>query len=74
MIMNIKKKFDPRKLSLINGTGINLKHYNYSKPNNKNTVFIFIGRFLLLKGIKLLWKPRIVKKKFRNTSFIAIGD
>ena len=72
-----KKNLIPRKkLSLINGTGINLKHYNYSKPNNKkNTVFIFIGRFLLLKGIKLFVEASgIVKKKFRNTSFIAIGD
>ena len=63
-------------LFLINGTGINLKYYRYMKPSfTKNTKFVFIGRFLKLKGIEMFVKAaQIVKKNYPETKFLAVGS
>tara|TARA_B100000902_G_scaffold378041_1_gene410887 strand:+ start:506 stop:1114 length:609 start_codon:yes stop_codon:yes gene_type:complete len=61
---------------LINGTGVNLKHFKYIKPSvSKNTTFVFIGRFLKLKGIILFIKAAIlIKKKYPKIKFLAVGS
>lgn len=71
-----KKLVKKNKLKLINGTGVNIQHYKYSKPNkSKTTTFIFVGRFLILKGIKMFVKAaELINKEYKNVDFIAIGD
>lgn len=74
--LKLKKLIPEKKLFLINGTGVNLKHYRYIKPVfKKNTKFVFIGRFLELKGIRLFVKAsEIIKKKYPYIEFLAVGS
>ncbi len=75
-LLQSKKLVPKEKLFLINGTGINLEHYKYIKPStNKKTTFVFIGRFLKLKGIILFIKAAtIIKKKYPKIKFLAVGS
>ncbi len=65
-----------KKLFQINGTGINLNHYKYLKPNlSKKTTFLFVGRFLILKGIRLFVNASaMVNQMYKDTKFLAIGE
>lgn len=75
-LLKLKKLIPQKKLFLINGTGINLKYYRYTKPSfTKNTKFVFIGRFLKLKGIEMFVKAaEIVTKNYPETKFLAVGS
>lgn len=75
-LLKLNKLIPKKKLFLINGTGINLKYYRYMKPSfTKNTKFVFIGRFLKLKGIEMFVKAaQIVKKNYPETKFLAVGS
>jgi glycosyltransferase involved in cell wall biosynthesis len=73
-----KKRVIPNNtLKKINGTGVDLNYFKYSKLNNNHkTIFIFIGRFLYLKGIVYYFEAsEILKKKFKkNVEFFALGS
>jgi glycosyltransferase involved in cell wall biosynthesis len=70
---NILKNFN---YEVIPGSGVDLskfKYYPYIKSSNIN--FLFIGRIIEDKGvIELINAAEIIKKKFNNINFLAIGD
>lgn len=62
--------------NIIQGSGVDLEKFNfYSLNNDKNLVFLFIGRFIKDKGIiEFIKAANILKKNYNNISFLAIGD
>lgn len=65
---------DKKKISIINGSGIDLKDFSFSRLPTKH-IFLMIARLLIDKGIKEYFEASIiVKKKFPNAKFHLIGD
>lgn len=64
------------KTYLLNGAGVNLDEYQFSKyPTiNKKIRFLFIGRIMKEKGInELLYAATKIKKEFDNVEFDIVG-
>ena len=60
--------------NIIQGSGVDLDKFNfYSLNNDKNLVFLFLGRFIKDKGI-INYKAANILKKYNNINFVAIGD
>lgn len=74
----IKKKISNRENSLImNGSGVDLDEFKYTKPVLKNHQYNFltISRLTSEKGIYDLIKSiKIIKKNFSNCTFTIIGQ
>lgn len=71
-----KKKFFLKKneISLIFGSGVNLKIFKKIKNREKNKTILFVGRILEEKGIfEFVQSAEIIKKKFSDWKFIAAG-
>lgn len=70
-------KIDPSKISLINGSGVDLDHFTYSPPDFKNCItFLFIGRLLRDKGVgEFIQAAKAVKAtaSFYNVKFMLLG-
>ena len=65
---------DSQKTVLINGSGVNIEHYAYTKPKNGKMVFLIIARLLWDKGIgEFVSAARLLKKKYPEVSFHIVG-
>lgn len=59
---------------IVNGSGVDLNHYDYSKPDLKKIRFLMIARLINAKGINEYYEAaKIIKKKHPAVSFDLIG-
>ncbi|MCX2449921.1 glycosyltransferase family 4 protein [Pedobacter sp. PLR] len=59
---------------VVNGSGVDLEHYDYSIPDTKNINFLMISRLINAKGIKEFYEAaKLVRQKYSNISFKLIG-
>ena len=66
---NLAKK----EISILNGSGVKIK--NIKKSIKKNNIILFPSRILLHKGIiEFIEAARILKKKYNNWKFLAVGS
>lgn len=60
--------------TVVNGSGVNTVHYAMSSPHSEPVVFLFIGRFLLAKGLReYVQAARLVKRQFPAVIFQVAG-
>jgi glycosyltransferase involved in cell wall biosynthesis len=64
-----------QKVVMVNGSGVNLSHFYYSKPLvNKDLNFLLIGRLLKGKGIKeYVEAAELIKAKYPDVKFKLLG-
>lgn len=59
---------------VVNGSGVDLSHYEYSPPDLNNISFLMISRLINAKGIKeYYYAARQIKEKFPDVVFKLIG-
>lgn len=75
------KLLDARIISLkhktyvVNGSGVDLLHYDYSEPEIHNISFLMIARLINAKGISEFYEAaKLIRCKFPNTTFKLIGS
>lgn len=74
LFLELKIIKDKKKMSVVNGSGIDLNAFRFSRLPAKH-IFLMIARLLIDKGIREYFKASIiVKKKFPNVEFRLIGD
>jgi glycosyltransferase involved in cell wall biosynthesis len=62
------------KAYVVNGSGVDLSHYDYTKPDVKKISFLMIARLINAKGINEYYEAaRIIKNKYPGVSFDLIG-
>ena len=73
--MFIKKKLiSKKKAVLINGSGVDTKHFNYCGPSIDPLRFIFVGRLIKQKGVMEFYQAaKEVKRKHPNVIFTIVG-
>ncbi|RQO73403.1 glycosyltransferase family 1 protein [Pedobacter sp. KBW01] len=60
---------------VVNGSGVDLSHYNYSKPSTSPVTFLMVSRLINAKGIKEYYDAaRIIHEKFPKAVFKLIGS
>lgn len=67
---------DPKKAYVVNGSGVNLKHFSFYPhfANEKRVSFLMIARLLKDKGVnEFLSAARIIKSEYNNVDFILLG-
>lgn len=65
---------DPGKAVLINGSGVDLAHYQKTPPATSGPVFLLIARLLKDKGIyEYVEAARIIKQKYPDSAFWLVG-
>ena len=69
-----KKILKSHRYCITPGSGINIKEFSFSKPVINPISFLFIGRLLKAKGIKLLLKSaKEIKSRYPEIEFNIIG-
>lgn len=59
---------------VVNGSGVDLSHYNYSKPSTSPVTFLMVSRLINAKGIKEYYDAaRLIHTRFPQTVFKLIG-
>jgi len=59
---------------VVNGSGVDLSHYNYSKPNTSPITFLMVARLINAKGIKEYYDAaKLIRSRFPQTVFKLIG-
>lgn len=62
------------KYTITPGSGININKYIYSTPPTDTVSFIFVGRLIEAKGIRVFIKAaEDLKNKYKNIEFIVVG-
>lgn len=62
------------KAHVVNGSGVDLSHYVFSKPNPQNIVFLMISRLINAKGIREYFEAaKRIKLRFPHVKFKLIG-
>ncbi|WP_432714755.1 glycosyltransferase family 4 protein [Pedobacter sp.] len=62
------------KTYIVNGSGVDLSHYNYSPPDYKNITFLMIARLINAKGINEYYKAaKFIKSTYPHVKFDLIG-
>ncbi len=62
------------KAFIVNGSGVDLTHYDYSVPKTDDITFLMIARLINAKGIKEYYEAaKLVREKFPNVRFKLIG-
>lgn len=60
---------------VVNGSGVDLNHYEYSAPEIKEISFLMISRLINAKGVKEFYgAAKLIKQKFPNVKFKLIGS
>lgn len=60
---------------VVNGSGVDLKFYNYSPPETATVSFLMIARLINAKGINEYYQAaKMLKPKFGNVQFRLIGS
>lgn len=70
------KIVEKNKTCLLNGAGVNIEEYPYTKyPDKKENIrFLFIGRIMKEKGIdELLYAAKKIKKEYSKIQFDIVG-
>jgi len=63
------------KIHIVNGSGVDLSHYTYAKPDINKVTFLMISRLINAKGINEYFEAaRIIKSKYPQAEFKLIGD
>tara|TARA_Y100001970_G_C14240127_1_gene864390 strand:- start:2037 stop:3188 length:1152 start_codon:yes stop_codon:yes gene_type:complete len=72
----IEKKLTMKKnITLIKGSGVDLKKFKFSKVSNSKNIVLFPSRLLINKGvIEFLESAKILTKKYPNWKFILVGS
>lgn len=61
-------------ITITNGSGVDLKHFQFEPYFHKNPVFLLIARFLKSKGIlEYIEAAQIVKQKYPQAEFHLVG-
>ena len=64
----------PDKVVRLNGTGVDLEHFEFAPPPTGPATFLFIGRLLREKGlIEFVDAARHVRRRHREARFIIVG-
>lgn len=59
---------------VVNGSGVDLSFYRYSKPENRQIVFLMISRLINAKGVKEFYDASVaVVEKYPDVKFQLIG-
>lgn len=59
---------------LVNGSGVDMSYYSYSKPDIKNVSFLMIARLINAKGIREYYEAaKLLQHKFPGLTFKLIG-
>jgi len=59
---------------VVNGSGVDLSHYNYSKPSISPITFLMVSRLINAKGIKEYYDAaKLIRNRFPQTVFKLIG-
>lgn len=62
------------KTFVVNGSGVDLTHYEYSKPKANTLSFLMIARLINAKGIKEYYEAaKLIKQKYPDVKFKLIG-
>lgn len=62
------------KVTVVNGSGVDLSSYEYSQPNVQHISFLMISRLINAKGINEYYEAaKIIKGKFPQVDFRLIG-
>lgn len=62
------------KYTITPGSGINISKYTYSKPPTDVVSFIFVGRLIEAKGIRVFIEAaENLKNKYQNIQFVVVG-
>jgi glycosyltransferase involved in cell wall biosynthesis len=71
----IKKGIVPRsKTHIVNGSGVDIKKYSYTKQPDNDVSFLLVSRLLGEKGLReYAAAAKIVKAKFHNIKFDLVG-
>lgn len=60
---------------VVNGSGVDLSHYNYSKPSTSPVTFLMVSRLINAKGIKEYYDAaKMIHERFPNAVFKLIGS
>jgi len=60
---------------VVNGSGVDLTHYNYSKPSTSPVTFLMVSRLINAKGIKEYYDAaRMIRERFPKAVFKLIGS
>lgn len=69
-----KKILRENRFRITPGSGINLEKYSCSDPNTNPVKFVFVGRLIEAKGIRVFIEAaEIFKNKFPDVRFLIIG-
>jgi glycosyltransferase involved in cell wall biosynthesis len=72
MLKILNKK---HKIHIVNGSGVDLSHYSYTKPNINSITFLMVSRLINAKGLNEYFKAaKIIQSKYPQTIFKLIGD
>ncbi|MGM9475681.1 glycosyltransferase family 4 protein [Pedobacter sp. GSP4] len=59
---------------VVNGSGVDLTHYNYTKPATSPITFLMVSRLINAKGIKEYYDAaKLIRARFPQTVFKLIG-
>lgn len=59
---------------VVNGSGVDLGHYQYSTPNTSKITFLMVSRLINAKGIQEYYDAaKLVSARFPNTEFKLVG-
>lgn len=62
------------KVGIVNGSGVDLDHYEYTPPNTKNVSFLMIARLINAKGINEYYEAaRNIRLQYPDVQFKLIG-
>lgn len=62
------------KMHRLNGIGVDLEKYEYSKPITDRINFLFVGRLLKEKGVvEFIEAADIIKREYKDVNFIIVG-
>ncbi|WP_316839640.1 glycosyltransferase family 4 protein [Pedobacter gandavensis] len=62
------------KAFVVNGSGVDLDHYDYSIPDTVNINFLMISRLINAKGIREFYEAaKLVRQRYTNIRFKLIG-
>ncbi|WP_207425887.1 glycosyltransferase family 4 protein [Pedobacter sp. SYSU D00535] len=60
---------------VVNGSGVDLSHYDYSPPDIRNASFLMISRLINAKGIREYYEAaKAIKMKYPGAEFKLVGS
>ena len=73
-LLNFKIITKQTKTFIVNGSGVDLSHYNYTKPDSKSISFLMIARLINAKGVNEFYEAaKSMRSKFPEVKFKLIG-